>query len=98
MAPFAQRRKLLEKQAASKNGRYSSLNDALTRDSHLQSQVPITEGCMVTKKKSPMYHAGAIGFCDATYPPKVGQLMEDIWNLDANCRFPFIVIMKRWNI
>ncbi|XP_075242846.1 E3 ubiquitin-protein ligase UBR5-like isoform X3 [Convolutriloba macropyga] len=87
------------------SSRYSSVNDAFASRSgdgashlgqHSQQTVAITEGCLVTKKKSPMYHAGAIGFCcDATFPPKVGQLMEDIWNLDASCRFKILPLEKK---
>ncbi|KAL4218424.1 E3 ubiquitin-protein ligase ubr5 [Mactra antiquata] len=74
--PFAQRKKLLERNRSKKKKNKSS-----------SSQNDITSGSLVCLRNSPMFHAGAIAFTTVDGTPKVGQLLECAWSLNDTCRF-----------
>lgn len=38
-------------------------------------------------RNNPLYHAGAVAFSISAGIPKVGVLMESVWNMNDSCRF-----------
>lgn len=43
--------------------------------------------CQVCLRNNPLYHAGAVAFSISAGIPKVGVLMESVWNMNDSCRF-----------
>eukprot|EP00069_Balaena_mysticetus_P019270 bmy_00475T0 len=41
----------------------------------------------VCLRNNPLYHAGAVAFSISAGIPKVGVLMESVWNMNDSCRF-----------
>lgn len=41
----------------------------------------------VCLRNNPLYHAGAVAFSVSTGVPKVGVLLESVWNMNDSCRF-----------
>ncbi|XP_072562057.1 E3 ubiquitin-protein ligase UBR5 isoform X7 [Paramormyrops kingsleyae] len=79
VVPFNQRKKMLEK-ARAKNKKPKSSTGI--------SSIPnITVGTQVCLRNNPLYHAGAVAFSVSTGVPKVGVLMESVWNMNDSCRF-----------
>ncbi|KAJ8386321.1 hypothetical protein AAFF_G00175170 [Aldrovandia affinis] len=77
--PFSQRKKMLEK-ARAKNKKPKSSTGI--------SSIPnITVGTQVCLRNNPLYHAGAVAFSVSTGIPKVGVLLESVWNMNDSCRF-----------
>lgn len=52
----------------------------------------ITVGTQVIMKKCPKYQAGSIGFICANGVPKVGQLLNSVWDSNDICRFKIITV------
>ncbi|KAF4798084.1 hypothetical protein TURU_067051 [Turdus rufiventris] len=46
-----------------------------------------TENNKVCLRNNPLYHAGAVAFSISAGIPKVGVLMESVWNMNDSCRF-----------
>lgn len=38
-------------------------------------------------RNNPLYHAGAVAFSVNAGIPKVGVLLESVWNMNDSCRF-----------
>lgn len=38
-------------------------------------------------RNNPLYHAGAVAFSVSVGIPKVGVLLESVWNMNDSCRF-----------
>lgn len=38
-------------------------------------------------RSNPLYHAGAVAFSVSAGIPKVGVLLESVWNMNDSCRF-----------
>lgn len=38
-------------------------------------------------RNNPLYHAGAVAFSVSAGIPKVGVLLESVWNMNDSCRF-----------
>ncbi|XP_052763231.1 E3 ubiquitin-protein ligase UBR5-like isoform X2 [Mya arenaria] len=74
--PFAQRKKLLERNRSKKKKNKSS-----------SAQSDISTGSLVCLRNAPMYYAGAVAFTTVDGTPKVGQLLESAWSLNDTCRF-----------
>ncbi|TMS10396.1 E3 ubiquitin-protein ligase UBR5 [Larimichthys crocea] len=52
------------------------------------SSIPnITVGTQVCLRNNPLYHAGAVAFSVSAGIPKVGVLLESVWNMNDSCRF-----------
>ncbi|KAL4629964.1 E3 ubiquitin-protein ligase UBR5 isoform X5 [Arapaima gigas] len=79
VVPFNQRKKMLEK-ARAKNKKPKS-------SAGISSIPNITVGTQVCLRNNPLYHAGAVAFSVSTGVPKVGVLMESVWNMNDSCRF-----------
>lgn len=41
----------------------------------------------VCLRNNPLYHAGAVAFSVNAGIPKVGVLLESVWNMNDSCRF-----------
>lgn len=41
----------------------------------------------VCLRNNPLYHAGAVAFSVNAGIPKVGLLLESVWNMNDSCRF-----------
>lgn len=41
----------------------------------------------VCLRNNPLYHAGAVAFSVNAGVPKVGVLLESVWNMNDSCRF-----------
>lgn len=41
----------------------------------------------VCLRNNPLYHAGAVAFSVNAGIPKVGVLLESVWNMNESCRF-----------
>lgn len=41
----------------------------------------------VCLRSNPLYHAGAVAFSVSAGIPKVGVLLESVWNMNDSCRF-----------
>ena len=41
----------------------------------------------VCLRNNPLYHAGAVAFSVSAGIPKVGVLLESVWNMNDSCRF-----------
>ncbi|KAH8369432.1 hypothetical protein KR009_010813 [Drosophila setifemur] len=52
----------------------------------------INVGAQVTMKKCPIYQSGSIGFTCSNGVPKVGQLLNSVWNFTDVCRMKIINI------
>nr|XP_055067526.1 E3 ubiquitin-protein ligase UBR5 isoform X8 [Misgurnus anguillicaudatus] len=79
VVPFSQRKKMLEK-ARAKNKKPKSTGG--------MSSIPnITVGTQVCLRNNPLYHAGAVAFSVNAGIPKVGVLLESVWNMNDSCRF-----------
>ncbi|XP_055848021.1 E3 ubiquitin-protein ligase hyd [Episyrphus balteatus] len=50
----------------------------------------ITVGAQVVMKKCPIYQTGSIGFTSTNGIPKVGQLMNSVWDFSDVCRFKLL--------
>lgn len=50
----------------------------------------ITVGAQVVMKKCPIYQTGSIGFTCTNGVPKVGQLMNSVWDFSDVCRFKLL--------
>ncbi|XP_069477553.1 E3 ubiquitin-protein ligase UBR5 isoform X1 [Ambystoma mexicanum] len=79
VVPFSQRKKMLEK-ARAKNKKPKS-------STGISSMPNITVGTQVCLRNNPLYHAGAVAFSVNAGIPKVGVLMESVWNMNDSCRF-----------
>ncbi|KAK1331957.1 hypothetical protein QTO34_007634 [Cnephaeus nilssonii] len=79
VVPFSQRKKMLEK-ARAKNKKPKS-------SAGISSMPNITVGTQVCLRNNPLYHAGAVAFSINAGIPKVGVLMESVWNMNDSCRF-----------
>uniref|UniRef100_UPI00398F2B03 E3 ubiquitin-protein ligase UBR5 isoform X3 n=1 Tax=Pristiophorus japonicus TaxID=55135 RepID=UPI00398F2B03 len=79
VVPFSQRKKMLEK-ARAKNKKPKS-------NAGISSMPNITVGTQVCLRNNPLYHAGAVAFSISAGIPKVGVLMESVWNMNDSCRF-----------
>ncbi|XP_063307255.1 E3 ubiquitin-protein ligase UBR5 isoform X2 [Pelobates fuscus] len=79
VVPFSQRKKMLEK-ARAKNKKPKSSGG-------ISSMPNITVGTQVCLRNNPLYHAGAVAFSISAGIPKVGVLMESVWNMNDSCRF-----------
>ncbi|XP_042320395.1 E3 ubiquitin-protein ligase UBR5-like [Sceloporus undulatus] len=79
VVPFSQRKKMLEK-ARAKNKKPKS-------SAGISSMPNITVGTQVCLRNNPLYHAGAVAFSISAGIPKVGVLMESVWNMNDSCRF-----------
>lgn len=80
--PFGQRRRLWDKYRAKARKPIRPSNNS----------PEVTVGAQVCMKNSPMYQPGAIGFTISNGVPKVGQLMNAVWDLADICRFKLISI------
>uniref|UniRef100_H3D6Z1 E3 ubiquitin-protein ligase UBR5 n=1 Tax=Tetraodon nigroviridis TaxID=99883 RepID=H3D6Z1_TETNG len=79
VVPFSQRKKMLEKARAKNKKPKSSAG---------MSSIPnITVGTQVCLRNNPLYHAGAVAFSVSAGIPKVGVLLESVWNMNDSCRF-----------
>uniref|UniRef100_A0AAR2J8U3 E3 ubiquitin-protein ligase UBR5 n=1 Tax=Pygocentrus nattereri TaxID=42514 RepID=A0AAR2J8U3_PYGNA len=72
VVPFSQRKKMLEK-ARAKNKKPKS-------SAGIQKIITIN-------LNNPLYHAGAVAFSVSAGVPKVGVLLESVWNMNDSCRF-----------
>uniref|UniRef100_A0A8B9JAN1 E3 ubiquitin-protein ligase UBR5 n=1 Tax=Astyanax mexicanus TaxID=7994 RepID=A0A8B9JAN1_ASTMX len=79
VVPFSQRKKMLEK-ARAKNKKPKS-------SAGIASIPNITVGTQVCLRNNPLYHAGAVAFSVSAGVPKVGVLLESVWNMNDSCRF-----------
>ncbi|XP_039593145.1 E3 ubiquitin-protein ligase UBR5 isoform X9 [Polypterus senegalus] len=79
VVPFSQRKKMLEK-ARAKNKKAKS-------SAGISSMPNITVGTQICLRNNPLYHAGAVAFSINAGIPKVGVLMESVWNMNDSCRF-----------
>ncbi|XP_063054960.1 E3 ubiquitin-protein ligase UBR5 isoform X7 [Engraulis encrasicolus] len=79
VVPFSQRKKMLEK-ARAKNKKPKS-------SAGISSIPNITVGTQVCLRNNPLYHAGAVAFSVNAGIPKVGVLLESVWNMNESCRF-----------
>uniref|UniRef100_A0A8C9R671 E3 ubiquitin-protein ligase UBR5 n=1 Tax=Scleropages formosus TaxID=113540 RepID=A0A8C9R671_SCLFO len=79
VVPFNQRKKMLEKARAKTKKPKSSAG--------ISSIPNITVGTQVCLRNNPLYHAGAVAFSVSAGVPKVGVLMESVWNMNDSCRF-----------
>uniref|UniRef100_A0AAY5EXU1 E3 ubiquitin-protein ligase UBR5 n=1 Tax=Electrophorus electricus TaxID=8005 RepID=A0AAY5EXU1_ELEEL len=79
VVPFSQRKKMLEK-ARAKNKKPKS-------SAGISSIPNITVGTQVCLRNNPLYHAGAVAFSVNAGVPKVGVLLESVWNMNDSCRF-----------
>ncbi|KAK7885986.1 hypothetical protein WMY93_025607 [Mugilogobius chulae] len=79
VVPFSQRKKMLEK-ARAKNKKPKS-------SAGISSIPNITVGTQVCLRSNPLYHAGAVAFSVNAGIPKVGVLLESVWNMNDSCRF-----------
>uniref|UniRef100_A0A4W6F972 Ubiquitin protein ligase E3 component n-recognin 5 n=1 Tax=Lates calcarifer TaxID=8187 RepID=A0A4W6F972_LATCA len=79
VVPFSQRKKMLEK-ARAKNKKPKS-------SAGISSIPNITVGTQVCLRNNPLYHAGAVAFSVSAGIPKVGVLLESVWNMNDSCRF-----------
>ncbi|XP_058868620.1 E3 ubiquitin-protein ligase UBR5 isoform X3 [Acipenser ruthenus] len=79
VVPFSQRKKMLEK-ARAKNKKPKS-------SAGISSMPNITVGTQVCLRNNPLYHTGAVAFSINAGIPKVGVLMESVWNMNDSCRF-----------
>uniref|UniRef100_A0A8D3AE47 Ubiquitin protein ligase E3 component n-recognin 5 n=1 Tax=Scophthalmus maximus TaxID=52904 RepID=A0A8D3AE47_SCOMX len=82
VVPFSQRKKMLEK-ARAKNKKPKS-------SAGISSIPNITGGLArwsVCLRNNPLYHAGAVAFSVSAGIPKVGVLLESVWNMNDSCRF-----------
>uniref|UniRef100_A0A673JVP7 E3 ubiquitin-protein ligase UBR5-like n=1 Tax=Sinocyclocheilus rhinocerous TaxID=307959 RepID=A0A673JVP7_9TELE len=79
VVPFSQRKKMLEK-ARAKNKKPKS-------SAGISSIPNITVGTQVCLRNNPLYHAGAVAFSVNAGIPKVGVLLESVWNMNDSCRF-----------
>ncbi|XP_055902383.1 E3 ubiquitin-protein ligase hyd isoform X2 [Eupeodes corollae] len=52
----------------------------------------ITVGAQVVMKKCPIYQTGSIGFSCLNGIPKVGQLMNSVWDFSDVCRFKLLTL------
>ena len=69
----------------------SSLWDKYVNKTRKQ-RLQIVPGVMVSMRSSPMYQAGAVGFCISGGVPKVGQLVNAAWSLSHVCRFKILPV------
>ncbi|MGH0141036.1 UNVERIFIED_CONTAM: hypothetical protein FKN15_072458 [Acipenser sinensis] len=79
VVPFSQRKKMLEK-ARAKNKKPKS-------SAGISSMPNITVGTQVCLRNNPLYHTGAVAFSINAGIPKVGVLMESVWNMNDSSRF-----------
>uniref|UniRef100_A0A8C2E765 HECT-type E3 ubiquitin transferase n=1 Tax=Cyprinus carpio TaxID=7962 RepID=A0A8C2E765_CYPCA len=79
VVPFSQRKKMLEK-ARAKNKKPKS-------SAGISSIPNIIVGTQVCLRNNPLYHAGAVAFSVNAGIPKVGVLLESVWNMNDSCRF-----------
>ncbi|XP_043921583.1 E3 ubiquitin-protein ligase UBR5 [Protopterus annectens] len=79
VVPFSQRKKMLEKARAKSKKPKSSTG--------ISSMPNITVGTQVCLRNNPLYHAGAVAFSVSAGIPKVGVLLESVWNMNDSCRF-----------
>lgn len=78
--PFNQRKKLWD--------RYMTKSKKPMRSNSSTSDVVV--GAQVCMKTSPMYQSGAIAFTISNGVPKVGQLLNDAWDLNDSCLFKIL--------
>ncbi|KAJ8394592.1 hypothetical protein AAFF_G00043950 [Aldrovandia affinis] len=79
VVPFSLRKKMLEK-ARAKNKKPKS-------SAGISSIPNITVGTQVCLRNNPLYHTGAVAFSVSAGIPKVGVLLESVWNMNDSCRF-----------
>lgn len=76
--PFDQRRYLWDKSRSKVKKPFKALSS------------DITVGTQVIMKKCPKYQTGSIGFTCANGVPKVGQLLNSVWDSNDVCRFKIV--------
>ncbi|XP_058978714.1 E3 ubiquitin-protein ligase hyd isoform X2 [Musca domestica] len=76
--PFDQRRYLWDKSRTKLKKPFKNLS------------TDISVGTQVTMKKCPKYQTGSIGFTCANGVPKVGQLLNSVWDSNDVCRFKIL--------
>lgn len=54
----------------------------------------ISVGTQVVMKKCPIYQTGSIGFTCANGIPKVGQLLNSVWDFNDMCRFKILNVVS----
>ncbi|XP_048881123.1 E3 ubiquitin-protein ligase UBR5-like isoform X6 [Brienomyrus brachyistius] len=79
VVPFSQRKKMLEK-ARAKNRKPKS-------GAGMSSVPNISVGTQVCLRNNPLYHVGTVAFSVSSGIPKVGVLLESVWNMNDSCRF-----------
>ena len=83
--PFGQRKRLWEKYR---------LKCKRQRPSAATGEVQV--GATVCMRSAPFYHAGAVGYTTMGRAPRVGQLLQDAWNLTDVCRFKILLQLRQW--
>lgn len=56
-------------------------------ESQLMSVFLLIFPWQVCLRSNPLYHAGAVAFSVSAGIPKVGVLLESVWNMNDSCRF-----------
>uniref|UniRef100_A0A8C7NHJ9 E3 ubiquitin-protein ligase UBR5 n=1 Tax=Oncorhynchus mykiss TaxID=8022 RepID=A0A8C7NHJ9_ONCMY len=82
VVPFSQRKKMLEK---ARNPVYKC--SFLHPEMFLFSAPVFVSSLQVCLRNNPLYHAGAVAFSVNAGIPKVGLLLESVWNMNDSCRF-----------
>ncbi|CAK8697546.1 unnamed protein product [Clavelina lepadiformis] len=80
--PFNQRKKILEKSQ-------NTLQQNADKDSD-SSNAELVVGSQVCLRNFPIYHAGAIAINVANGTPKVGRLLQSVWNLEKKSSFQIL--------
>ncbi|CAG7834599.1 unnamed protein product [Allacma fusca] len=96
--PYNQRKKLWDKYRTKSKKQHKPAGSTGTTQSTGHSgginsgsggsaMTDITTGSQVLMRVAPMYQSGSIGFTVSGGIPKVGQLLNQAWNLTDKCRF-----------
>ncbi|XP_029594233.1 E3 ubiquitin-protein ligase UBR5-like isoform X2 [Salmo trutta] len=86
VVPFSQRKKMLEKARAKNKKPKSSAGISSIPNITVGTQVFVSS-LQVCLRNNPLYHAGAVAFSVNAGIPKVGLLLESVWNMNDSCRF-----------
>ncbi|XP_045557810.1 E3 ubiquitin-protein ligase UBR5 isoform X20 [Salmo salar] len=86
VVPFSQRKKMLEKARAKNKKPKSSAGISSVPNITVGTQVFVSS-LQVCLRNNPLYHAGAVAFSVNAGIPKVGLLLESVWNMNDSCRF-----------
>nr|CAB3267473.1 E3 ubiquitin-protein ligase UBR5-like [Phallusia mammillata] len=81
--PFNQRKKILEKSQ-------NSLLQNLSKENAPSSKPDLAVGTHVCLRHFPIYHAGAVAVNISTGTPKMGMLLESVWDLEKKAKFQII--------